>query len=448
MRSLAIILLVAGLVVAAEPPDLGTRKAGGDWPKFLGPTGDSISTEKGILAPWPAAGLRVVWQTKLGLGYAPPTVSRGRLFHFDAYPDLDKKVNLARLTCRESETGKELWKFEYKTDYDDTFGYDNGPRCTPIIDGDRVYIYGAEGMLHCLTVADGKLVWKVDTFSDYGVLQNFFGVGGSPVVEGDLLIVAVGGSPKGSDPQDFLNLKGNGSAVVAFDKLTGKEKYRVGDELAGYSTPVLATVHGKRLGMYFARGGLLGFEVATGKQTFHYPWRARSLECVNAANPVVVDDRVLISECYGIGSAFLKIKADGVEEVWSDADKGRAASLRCHWNTPVYDDGHVYACSARHTNEAELRCVELATGKVAWRQKGLTRSSLLMVDGHLVCLCEDGLLLLLKTNAKKYEEVSRWDMGEAGLLEYPCWAAPVLARGLMYLRGNGKLICVELIPAK
>jgi outer membrane protein assembly factor BamB len=435
---------------AAEPADLRTRKSGEDWPKFLGPSGDSVSSEKGIITNWPANGLKIVWQTKLGLGYSPPTISRGRIFLFDAYPDASRKFNHSRLSCRESETGKELWKFEYDSDYDDYFGYDNGPRCSPIVEGDRVYLHGAEGMLHCLNVESGKVLWKVNTHSEYLVLQNFFGVGSCPLVYDDLVIVPVGGSPKGTPAgvDDFLARKGNGTCLVAFDKFTGKEKYRLGDELASYSSPIIAKFNGKTLGLYLARGGLIGFDPKTGKQEFHHPWRARMLESVNAANPVVVGDKILISECYGIGSSLLKLKDNGLEEIWSDADKGRGASLRCHWNTPVYHDGYVYASSGRHTNEAELRCVELATGKVMWRQRGLTRSSLLMVDGHFVCQCEDGNLLLLKINPQKYEEVSRWDLGEAQLLEYPAWGAPVLSHGLMYLRGKERLVCVELIPEK
>ena len=443
-----ILPLIFSIPAFAQPPDLSTRKTGDDWPKFLGPTADSVSAEKDILTTWPKDGLKVVWRAKLGLGYGPPTISRGHLYHFDAWPDKATRTNFARLTCRNAETGKELWTFQYKTEYEDYFGYDNGPRCAPVVDGDRVYIYGAEGMLHCVSAAVGKEIWKVDTHSDYLVLQNFFGVGSSPVVEGDLLIVAIGGSPKGTPPgiDDFMDRKGSGTAIVAFDKFTGKEKYRVSPELAGYSTPVLTKIGGKRLGLYFARGGLVGFEPATGKEKFHYPWRAKVLESVNASNPVVVGDKVLVSECYGPGSAVVRVKTDGVEEVWTDAEKGREKSLKCHWNTPVHHDAYVYGSSGRHTSEAELRCVELATGKVMWKQKGLTRSSLLMVDGHFVCLCEDGLLLLLKVNSNKYEEVARWDLGEVGLLDYPCWAAPVLSHGLLYVRGKDKLLCMELIP--
>src|SRR5205823_2411191 len=143
-------------------------------------------------------------------------------------------------------------------------------------------------MLHCVRADDGKLVWKVDTKADFGFVQNFFGVGSTPVVESDLLLVQIGGSPKGSDPGDVAHLKSNGSALVAFDKFTGKVKYKTGDELASYSVPVLATIGDKRWCFLFARGGLLGLDPKTGKVEFHYPWRAKILESVNASNPVVV----------------------------------------------------------------------------------------------------------------------------------------------------------------
>jgi hypothetical protein len=162
---------------------------------------------------------------------------------------------------------------------------------------------------------------------------------------------------------------------------------------------------------------------------------------------------VLITECYEIGSACLELKPGGCKEVWTDRNKGRRKSLMCHWNTPIHVAGYVYGSSGRHTNEAELRCVELATGKVMWRQPKLTRSSLLLVEGHFVCLGEDGWLRLLRVNPKKYDEVSKVlyrpkdsTDAEAQLLEYPCWAAPILAHGLLYVRGKDRLLCLELIP--
>ena len=428
------------------PPDLWTRKAGSDWPCFLGPTGDGVSSEKGLITPWPAAGPRIVWQKEIDVGYAMPSVSRGRLFLFD------RLRNRARLRAWKAETAEPLWAFEYPTNYRDQFGYNGGPRCCPVVDGDRVYIYGPEGMLHCVRARDGKLVWKVDTAAEYGVVPNFFGVGSTPVVEGEILLVQVGGSPKGSDAVPFEDLKGNGSAVVAFDKYTGKVRYKVGDELASYASPVVATVNKRRTALVFARGGLMAFDPATGKSDFHYPWRAKSLESVNASNPVVVGDRVFLTECYEIGSALLEVKAGAAKEVWTDREKGgRGKSLMCHWGTPIYAGGYVYGASGRHTWEGELRCVELATGKVMWREPRMTRASLLLADGHFVCLTEDGVLKLVKVNPNRYEEVSSVELrgsdGEA-LLKYPCWAAPTLSRGLLFVRGEGRLVCLEAIAEK
>jgi outer membrane protein assembly factor BamB len=433
------------------PRDLRTRKTGVDWPCFLGPTGDSVSPEKGILAPWPKDGPRIVWHKKTGIGYSMPVVSRGRLFLFD------RAKNRCRLRCWKSETGEQLWSFDYPTDYRDKYNYNGGPRCSPVVDGDRVYIFGPEGMLHCVRAGNGKLAWKVNTKTKFGVVQNFFGVGSTPVIEGNLLIAQIGGSPRGSDNVPFDELKGNGTGVVAFDKYDGKVKWQTSDELASYAGPVLATIGKRRWCFVFARGGLLGLEPATGKVAFHYPYRSSDFECVNAANPVVVGNKVLITECYGPGAALLAVNGNKVKKLWSDADKGgRAKALMCHWMTPIHVGGYVYGSSGRHTNEAELRCIELATGKVMWREKDLKRCSLLLVDKHFVCLGEYGALRLLRVNPKKYDEVSSADLRPAGpdgkpdpaaeLLEYPCWAAPILSNGLMYVRGKDRLVCVEVIP--
>lgn len=434
-------------VAAAPAPGTPAGRPGNDWPRFLGPTGDGVSTEKGILTAWPNQGLRLVWQADLGEGYCPPTVAGDRLYLFDRVRDQ------ARLSCRDRTTGHEHWQFTYATDYRDLYGYDGGPRACPVVDDDRVYIYGPEGMLHCVKVADGKPVWHVDTLVKYGFVPNFFGVGSAPLVYGDLLIVAVGGSAAQDAPVDLRERDPApaGSAIVAFDKRTGEEKYRTGVELASYAVPMVTTINGRPLGLYFARGGLLGFHPAGGMVDFHYPWRARIRESVNAANPVVVGDNVLITECYGAGSTLLKLKPGGYDVVWRDdpADV-RQKKLECHWNTPIHVDGYVYGSSGRHTPQAELRCLELATGKVQWRVPGLSRSQLMLADGHFLVLTEFGQLLLVRVNPKRYEEVARIDYGRDGfgLLKYPVWAAPVLSHGLLYIRGQGRFLCLELIPPK
>ncbi len=457
--ALAFVLLtsedLARKALAAEPPKKAhTRLAGlapnaakgTDWPRFLGPTGDSKSSERGIATAWGPGGPPLIWHRRLGTSYGIGSVAAGRYYQFDRHG------NRARLTCLESRTGKLLWEFEYPTDYEDLVGYNNGPRCSPVIDEGLVYLFGAEGMLHCVRAEDGKLVWKVDTAKRFGVVPNYFGVGSTPVVEGDLLIVMVGGSPaesQGAGRFDLDRVVANGTAVVAFDKRTGDVKYAVGDELASYAAPQLATIDGRRWCFVFARGGLIGMNPLTGVIDFHYPWRSRLRDSVNAATPVVVGNEVFISETYGPGSSLLRVKPGACEVVWRDPP-GRDKAMQTHWNTPIYHKGYLYGSSGRHAGEAELRCIEWRTGKVMWSEPGLTRASLLYVDGHFVCLGEDGALRLVEATEKRYVEVARAVVRERPdgpkLIKAPAWAAPILSRGLLYVRGDDRVVCLQLIP--
>jgi len=433
---------------AAPAPPGGEDRAGRvvvDWPCFLGPTGDGKSPEKGILTTWGECGPPIVWHRPLGTGYGIGSVARGRFFQFDRHGDQ------ARLTCLDARTGQSLWQFEYATHYEDMLGYNNGPRSSPVIDDDLVYLFGAEGMLHCVRAEDGKLVWKVDTARRFGVVQNFFGVGSTPVVEGDLLIVMIGGSPTESQDAgryDLDRVVGNGSGIVAFDKRTGEVKYAVSDELASYATPQLATIDGRRWCFVFARGGLVGLDPRSGKVEFRYPWRSRLRDSVNASTPVVVGDEVLVSECYGPGSSLLRVRPGACEVVWSDPPT-RNKAMQTHWNTPIHHEGYLYGSSGRYSASAELRCVQWKTGKVLWRKRGLGLASLLYVDGHFVCLSEDGVLRLIKATPDKYvqlaEAVVREKPDGPPLVKPPAWAAPILSHGLLYVRGDDRLVCMRLI---
>jgi outer membrane protein assembly factor BamB len=199
--------------------------------------------------------------------------------------------------------------------------------------------------------------------------------------------------------------------------------------------------------LHFARGGLIGFEPATGKQDFFFPWRSRILESVNAATPVVVGNKIFISETYGPGSALLEVNKGAIKVLWDDETRGRDKAMLAHWNTPIHVDGFIYGSSGRHKSNAELRCIELNTGKVKWSVPELTRCSLLQVDGHFICQAEDGLLYLIKINPEKFEKVSVASLSANGvsLLQEPCWSAPVLSHGLLYVRGRNTLICIDLM---
>ncbi len=456
MRDPAIATLLVALTAAAgltgapaavdEPPtSLARRSGGGSWPTLRGPSGDGKSPETGLPATFPPGGPPVVWTVETGEGYSMPSISRGRLFLFD------RRGDVARLTCLESETGSELWRSEYPTRYEDYYGYSNGPRATPVVDGDRVYTFGVEGRLRAHRVIDGALLWEIDTTERFGVVQNFFGAGSTPLVEGGLLLVPVGGSPPGTPRIHSGRVEGNGSGMVAFDKLTGEVRYATSDELASYATPVVADVAGRRLGFHFARGGLFAFDPRSGELAFHFPWKARILESVNAASPVVVGDQVFISETYGPGSALLRVAPPGYEVVWKDPPARRDQSLALHWSTPIHHGGYLYASSGRNSGDAELRAVELATGRVMWKQPGLGRSTLLLVDGHLVVLTEYGRLLLVRATPERYAEMAELtprDGAGKPLLHYPAWSPPALTDGLLYLKGKGRLLALELIPER
>jgi len=430
-----LVVCLVGSSLCAQ--DSSVRQPGTDWYRFLGPDLNAKSAEVGIRTDWSNGKLPVVWQREVGDGYSMPSVAAGRMFIFDRHQDR------ARLTCVDSRTGEEIWRSEYETDYVDLYEYSTGPRASPVIDGDRVYIFGVEGRLRAHRVTDGELIWEVDATKKFGVVQNFFGVGSTPIVEDDLLIAMVGGSPPNPPSLSGGGLQGNGSGIVAFDKLTGRVVYRSSDELASYSSPVIATIGDRRWGFLFARGGLLGFEPATGKIDFQFPWRSKKIESVNAASPVVVNDQVLITESYGVGSALLQVKPGGYEIIRTDPPR-RGQSMASHWSTPIYHEGFLYGCNGEKSGSADLRCIDFETGELKWSQSLGSRLSLLYVDGHFVVQTERGGLALVRANPEKAELVTK--TGYEEILGYPTWNAPILSHGILYVRGAKGLLALELIP--
>jgi prepilin-type processing-associated H-X9-DG protein len=424
-------------------PSVSAANGDYDWAGFLGPNQDGISGEKGVRTDWADGNLPVLWTRDLGEGYAPGVAVGNRYYHFD------RGIMGARLVCLNAANGELVWEFVYASNYVDMYGYDSGPRSCPVLDDEMVYLYGVEGKLHALDSMTGDVKWDQDLNKKFGVHQNFFGVSSPPVVFKDKLLVMVGGSPADNQIRkgQLDNALPNGTAIVALDKKTGEVLYEIGDDLASYTAIKVVEYEGREWAFAWARGSLIAFDPNNGQIDFEFPWRAKSLESVNASTPVVFDGHVFLSECYSIGSVLLKFgeDLDGKHEVvWKD--EGREKSMMTHWNTAIYHEGYLYGSSGRHKNGASLRCVDAKTGKVQWSKDGLTRCNMTFVDGHLAVMAEHGQLMLIKCNPKKFDLVSRYDSGDGQHVEFkePSWAAPVIANGRMFVRGKDNLVCFEL----
>ena len=243
----AAVLSVSGLVRGAAPAT--------DWPQFLGPERNGVYHGPALSPSWPAEGPPVVWQRKVGQGFSGPAVSGNRLLVFHRVEDR------SIIECLEARTGKELWKADYPTDYQDDFGFDEGPRATPTIAEGRVFTYGAEGRLACWKLADGAVVWSVDIPKELGSAKGFFGRASSPLVESNLVILNVGGS--------------GGAGIVAFDCATGARRWKATDDEASYSSPVAANIHGSRIVLSLTREALVALNSTDGRVIFRHPWRPR-----------------------------------------------------------------------------------------------------------------------------------------------------------------------------
>jgi len=254
----------------------------------------------------------------------------------------------------------------------------------------------------------------------------------------------------------------NGTAMVAFDKATGKELYRVGSYFASYSAPVIHTIDGRDVCLSLVREGLLAFDPNDGAKECFFPWRAEMPESVNAASPILWQNRILISEAYERGSALLSLTDKGLEPIWIDGFGLKEKALRSHWSTPLLDGNVIFASSGRNQGDTDLRCLLLneanvgaATWKpeVRWTKRNHDRMTGLIVDNHLIWLGEKGSLQLLELNMDRMTIVAQMELSETKdprdgmpLIRSPSWAPPVLSHGLLYLRGEGKVVCLELIP--
>lgn len=394
-----------------------TMVCGADWQQFRGPNRDGMSPETRLLTSWPKKGPALVWERKVGEGFSGPVVQGDKLILLHRLGD--KEV----VDCLSQATGKPIWRFDRATAYQDDFGKGDGPRSTPLIAGQHVYTLGADGKMHCLDLATGKKIWERSLSTDYKARKGFFGVATSPILEGKLVLVNVGGEQAG---------------IVALDKDTGKEVWKATSHPASYSSPIAATVAGRRHVFFFTRTGLVSLEPTKGTVRFEKRWRSRLDASVNAAVPVVVGDQLFLSAEYGTGAVLLRVKPDRVEEIWQSKD-----GLSNHYNTSIHLDGYLYGIHGRQEAGAKLRCVDLKTGRVQWTREGFGCASLILADRHLLALTEAGELVLIEPSPKEYREKAR-----AALLTGPCRAEIALSGGMVFARDGSRLGCWKVAGAK
>ncbi|HJT78179.1 MAG TPA: PQQ-binding-like beta-propeller repeat protein, partial [Gemmataceae bacterium] len=361
--------------------------AAADWPQWLGPHRDATSTE--VVAPWKEAPA-VVWKQPVGEGHSSPVVAGGRVFLHYKVKDRDAE----EVAAWDARTGKLLWRSEYaRAPFKSLFG--NGPRATPAVVGDKVYTFGITGVLSCFDAASGKPVWQVDTLKKFGGKNLYFGMSGSPLVDGKRVLVNVGAK---------------GASVVAFDRANGDVLWKSLDDAASYASPILVGEGGRRQAIFLTHDGVVSLNPEDGRLFWRY--RIVDLLSESSTTPVHVGD-LLLASTITTGTVALRLGEKGSEPTaaaaWQNGD------LTCYFATPVpVGKDHVYMVTGTKPPAfkvtATLRCVEAKTGKELWQKPGVGEyhASLLRTgDGKLLMLEDSGTLALLAPSPKGYRELAR-----------------------------------------
>jgi outer membrane protein assembly factor BamB len=328
LRSVGFVLLCAGMVSA------------GDWPQWLGPHRNGSSPEK--IAPWKETP-KLLWRLPVGDGHSSPIVAGGKVFLHAKVKDKDEEEVIA---C-DAATGKEVWRQAYpRAAFKSIFGV--GPRSTPALDKDKLYTFGVTGILTCWDAASGKQLWQVDTLKEFKAANLFFGVSCSPLVEGDQVLVNVGGP---------------GASVVAFDKAKGSVAWKALDDKASYSSPIAIGQGKERQIIFLTQKGLVSLS-PEGASNWNFPLVDKLSE--SSTTPTLVGD-LLLGSSVTYGSAGLKLEAKDGKPTASEAWKNPA--LTCYFSTPVAvgtEQVYLVTGSILPPPAANLRCVDVKTGKELW----------------------------------------------------------------------------------
>ncbi len=414
-----------------------------DWPQWMGAHRDGVWHEKGIIETFPEGGPKTLWRVKIGSGYAGPAVADGRVYVTDLVTksDINKLSDPAaqpklggkeRIVCLDAKTGAELWKHEYDVTYQ--ISYPTGPRCTPTVEGGKVYALGAMGNLFCLDAKKGTVLWSKDFKKDFAAKTPYWGYSGHPLVVGDKLICVVGGK---------------GSAVVAFDKDTGKELWKALDSKdAGYSPPTVITAGGKQQLLVWLPETIDSLDPQTGKVYWSMPLVPEYGMSIMAPRQ---SGDYLFTGGIGWKALLLKLAKDkpAAEEVWRGEKDNAIYPVN---STPIVEDGTIYGID----QPGQLRAVDLVTGKRLWETTKATTgtrpassgTAFLVKNGDRFFLfSEKGELIIAKLSRESYEEV-----GRATLLEPTSnafgrkvvWSHPAFAEKCVFARNDKEIVCVSL----
>jgi outer membrane protein assembly factor BamB len=386
-----------------------------DWPQFLGPNRNGSSPETGLLTQWSAEGPKVLWKAEGGIGYSGISVVGGR-----AYTQV-QRGNEELVLALDAVKGTEIWKQKIGPGYKNTYG--DGPRSTPTVEDGRLYVQSVNGPLLCMEADSGKIVWQHDLFKEFEAKNIDWGTSASPLVEGDLVLVVPGGKAGG---------------VAAFQKKDGKLAWKTADDKAGYASPIVMNVDGKKQSIFFTAVGLLAVQPGDGKELWRLGWK--TAHDVNIATPLIVGNQLFVSSGEGVGCAMLQPSASGEPKaVWQD--KGPKSAMKNYWATAVLHAGHLYGISGEYEGVANLNCVDAKTGKLAWSKERFGRANLTLADGHLYLITIDGQLVVVPASPKEYQEKGRSKLLPA-MDRYV--NSPTISDKKMYLRDQKNIVCVDI----
>lgn len=422
-----------------------------DWPQWLGPKRDAVWRESGILKRFPKLGLKVVWRSPIGPGYTGPAVAGGDVITLDRTVAGDAEIpdnpfkrgsisGTERIRCYDEATGGLRWQHEYDCAY--TISYPKGPRATPIIDGRHVYTLGAEGDLFCLNRANGKVVWHHRLGAEFGAKTPTWGFAAHPLLDGDRLICTVGGP---------------GSAVVAFDRHTGKEIWRAGTTKdIGYAPPVIYRAGGRRQLIVWLIDAIHSLDPVTGETFWKHPWKVRGGG--NIAMPRQYGDKLFLSTFFN-GSLMLQLDPTqpAVTTLWQSPKITTKDTTHLHaLNTvPLLADGHIYGVC----NYGQFRCLRIADGERRWESlaplalKRPHRNATAFIVKHedrCFIVTDGGELVIARLQPDGYTELDRTRLIEPTDRDGNrpvVWAHPAFANRRIYARNDREILCASLAAA-